>query len=119
MLLDSGHTNIIRLANKENMDATVWAGAGKVQLGIRVGAVNRARYFSKSWNQVVVDIDGQLRHFDLSPGFWKDCPEFRDGSDGHIKAWLSKRRLLDWPNGRPPKVFLERLGGSLFRLLEP
>jgi hypothetical protein len=70
------------------MDATVWAGTGKKQLGIRVGAMNRARYFSTSWQQVVVEMDGQLRHFNLSPGFWKEGPEFRDGPDGPIKAWL-------------------------------
>jgi hypothetical protein len=59
------------------MDASVWAGTDKKQLGIRVGSVNRASYFSKSWRQVVVEMDGQRRFFDLSPGFWKDCPEFQ------------------------------------------
>lgn len=97
------------------MDATVWAGTGKKQLGIRVGATNRTRYFSTSWQQVVVEMDGQLRHFKLNPGFWKDCPEFRDG---HVKAWLSKHGLLEWPKGRPPGVVLEPLGGSLFLLLK-
>lgn len=93
------------------MDATVWAGTGKKQLGIRVGAVNRERYFSKSSSQVTVEIDGQVRHFDLSPGFWKDCPEFREGRDGHISAWLCKHRLFEWPKGHPPSVVLEPLGG--------
>jgi hypothetical protein len=100
------------------MDATVWAGTGKKQLGIRVGAINRERFFSKSWKQVVVEMDGQLRNFNLSPGFWKDCPEFRDGPDGYIKAWLHKHVLLEWPKGHPPHVVLEPLGGSLFRLLK-
>lgn len=100
------------------MDATVWAGTGKKQLGIRVGAANRARYFSESWREVVVDVDGQLRHFDLSSGFWNRCPEFRDGRGGYIKAWLGKHGLSEWPKGRPPRVILEPLGGSLFRLLK-
>lgn len=100
------------------MDATVWAGTGKKQLGIRVGAANRFRYFSPSWSQVLVEMDGQLRYFDLNPGFWKDCPEFRDGRDKHIATWLGKHALLEWPKGCPPHVVLEPLGGSLFRLLK-
>jgi hypothetical protein len=64
------------------MDATVWPGTGKKQPGIRVGATNRARFFSTSWKQVLVEMDGELRHFNLSPGFWKDWPEFRDGPRG-------------------------------------
>jgi len=51
------------------MDATMWAGIGSKQLGIRVSAAHRARYFSASWQQVVVEMDGQFRHFNLSPGF--------------------------------------------------
>jgi hypothetical protein len=100
------------------MDATIWAGTGKKQLGIRVGAANRARFFSKSWDHIIVEIDDQLRHFDLSPGFWNDCPEFRDGPDGFIKAWVGRHGLLEWAKGRPPCVFLEPLGGNLFRLFE-
>jgi len=109
---------ICEVNSAKNMDATVWAGTGKKQLGIRVGAANRARYFSTSWKEVAVEMDGQLRHFGLSPGFWKNCPEFRDGSDGHIKAWLGKHGLLEWPKGHPPHLVLQPLGGSLFRLLK-
>jgi len=100
------------------MDATVWAGTSKKQLGIRVGAANRSRYFSPSWSQIVIEMDGQRRYFDLSPGFWNECPEFRDGREGHIKAWLAIHGLLNWPKGRPPRVVLEPLGGRLFRLLK-
>jgi hypothetical protein len=100
----------------ENMDATVWAGTDKKQLGIRVGVANRTRYFSRAWSHVLVDLDGQIRRFELTPGFWNDCPEFRDGVDEYIKAWLRKHGLLDWPKGRPPRVFLESLGGNRFRL---
>lgn len=100
------------------MDATVWAGTGKRQLGVRVGATNRSRYFSPSWQQIKVEMDGQIRSFNLSPGFWKDCPEFRDGPGAHLKTWLVNHNLLDWPKGRPPRLVLEPLGGNLFRLLK-
>ena len=72
------------------MDASVWDGTDRKQLGIRVGIVNRSRYFSQVWREVVVEMDGQLCHFDLSPGFWKDCPEFRDGREAPIQAWLHR-----------------------------
>ncbi len=100
------------------MDATVWAGTGKKQLGIRVGIVNRSRYFSQVWREVVVEVDGQLCRFDLSPGFWKDCPEFRDGREASIQTWLHRHGLLNWPKGRPPKLTLEPVGGNRFRLLK-
>lgn len=99
------------------MDATIWAGTGKKQLGIRVGAVNRARFFSAVWHEVIVEMDGQLCHFKLTPGFWKDCPEFRDGVDAPIRRWLSRHDLLDWPKGMPPRLTLEPLGGNRFHLL--
>lgn len=100
------------------MDATIWAGSGKKQLGIRVGPANRSRYFNPAWHQVVVEMDGQLRHFNLSPGFWKRCPEFRDGPEAHIKTWLARHSLSDWPKGEPPRLLLEPLGGNHFRLLK-
>jgi hypothetical protein len=100
------------------MHATVWAGTEKKQLGIRVGTGNRSRQFNREWREVVIEIDGRAFSFDLSPGFWKDCPEFRDDRDAPIREWLDRRGLLDWPKGRPPKLTLEPLGGNRFRLVE-
>jgi hypothetical protein len=100
------------------VDATVWAGTGKKQFGIRVGAQNRSLYFSQTWREIVVEMDGQPYHFDLSPGFWKDCPEFRDRGEASIKAWLGRHTLLDWPKGRPPLLTLDPVGGNRFRLFK-
>lgn len=100
------------------MDATIWAGTGKRQFGIRVGYKNRNACFERSWTYIVVEIDGERCHFKLTDGFWHDCPEFRDGREGHIRAWLTKHGLLDWPKGQPPRVVLEELGGYFFRLLK-
>jgi hypothetical protein len=105
-------------SDRKNVDATVWAGTDKKQFGIRVGVQNRALYFSQAWRDVVVEMDGQLYHFDLSPGFWQDCPEFRDGREASIKAWLGRHALLDWPKGRPPTLMLDPVGGNRFRLLK-
>lgn len=98
------------------MDVTVWASSERRQLGVRVGAVNRSRYFSPSWRHILVEMDGQLHQFNLTPGFWNHCPEFRDGHEAHIKTWLGRHGLLDWTKGRPPRLVLYPLDGNHFRL---
>lgn len=98
------------------MDATVWASSGKRQLGVRVGPANRSRYFSPQWKHILVELDGELRQFNLTPIFWNHCPEFRDSSEAYIKMWLSQRGLLDWPKGRTPRLVLQPLDGNRFRL---
>lgn len=98
------------------MDATVWAGSNRKQLGVRVGAANRARYFSPSWRHILVEMDGQLRQFKITDGFWDRCPEVRDGREAYIKIWLGQHGLLDWPKGRPPHLILEPVEGNRFRL---
>ena len=98
------------------MDATVWASKHRKQLGVRVGAANRVLYFDRSWESVVVEIDGIPYQFKLTSGFWRKCPEFRDDTRGVIKAWLRCHRLLDWAIGHPPKLVLHPLGGNRFRL---
>ena len=92
------------------MKATGWKGE---TLGVRVGAKNAAKYFSKDWDSIHIEIDGNVRSFPLRPAFWKDCPEFRGAA---IREWLMKRGLAPWPKGSPPKLELTPLGGPLFRL---
>jgi len=100
------------------MDATVWARSQKKQLGIRVGSANRARYFSITWNHILVEMDGELRQFKITDGFWNCCPEFRDGHEAHLKTWLKQHGLIDWPKGKPPHVLLEPVEDNRFRLSE-
>lgn len=100
------------------MDVTIWAGTGKRQFGVRVGVANRSRFFSPIWRQITVEMGSQSYSFQLSAGFWKDCPEFRDGKEAHLQKWLGSHDLLHWPKGRPPQLVLEPLGGNLFRLLK-
>jgi hypothetical protein len=92
------------------MRATGWKGK---PLGVRVGAKNATEFFSKDWNSVRIEIEGQVRSFPLRAAFWKSCPEFRGAA---IQEWLVRSGLAPWPQGSPPKLELTPLGGPLFRL---
>jgi len=98
------------------MLATAWNNGGN-QYGIRVGKVNRDRYFNRGWNLIEVDIEGKLYQFVLTSGFWRNCPEFRDSGQPIIQEWLTKHKILTWPKGEPPQVQLISLGNGKFRLL--
>jgi len=93
------------------MDVTGWKAP---TLGVRVGASNRAKYFSKDWEFVEVELDGVFHSITVSPGFWRKCPELRGSA---IQTWLVKHGHAPWPKGKPPKLELIRLGGNRFRLL--
>jgi hypothetical protein len=93
------------------MKVTGWKGTGT--LGVRVGAKNASEYFSKHWGSVHINVDGQIRTFELREAFWKTCPELRGGI---IQKWLLENSLAPWPKGKPPVLELFPLGGQLFRL---
>lgn len=100
------------------MDATVWRGGGQSggvysTYGVRVGAANRDRYFSPSWNEVEIEINGSYHRLPITPGFWNKCPEIRGSA---IKEWLRGLNLLRWPKGSPPELDLLPLDGRRFRL---
>lgn len=92
------------------MTAKGWKGG---TYGVRVGKSNAAEYFSKDWDNIDVEIDGQLHNFALSKTFWTTCPEFRGDA---IKRWLLKHKLADWKPRHPPKLVVTPLGEKRFRL---
>lgn len=98
------------------MDVTAWS-SGSGTYGVRVGKENRARHFKSTWNRIEVEIDGRVYAFALTPGFWKQCPEFRDSEDMAIRGWLQRHYTIDWPTGRPPRFQLFPLDGACFRLV--
>jgi hypothetical protein len=97
------------------MKVTTWHGSGIY--GIRVGSVNRDRYFNCSWVEIKVEMDGQCHTFQLTNGFWHKCPEFRDRVGSPIKSWLQKHRTLNWPPRQTPKMKLIPLSRNNFRLV--
>ena len=97
------------------MDVSAWNN-GANTFGIRVGASNRNRYFARSWSAIEVEIDGEVHSFELTGGFWKHCPEFRDRGTPVIREWLKRYHGLDWPRGQPPHFHLKQVSGNRFRL---
>src|SRR5438128_1051802 len=98
------------------MQASAW-NDGANTYGIRVGMSNRDRYFDPTWKVIEVEIDGRSHQFALTPGFWNQCPEFRDRGSTVIREWLRLHHTLDWPSGNPPQFELVSLGSNRFRLV--
>jgi hypothetical protein len=99
------------------MEARAWRGGNDKTYGIRVGVSNRDRFFDRSWTEIEVEIDSKTHRFNLTPGFWRDCPEFRDRGTPILREWLRTHRTLDWEKGHPPSVSLIPAGANRFRLL--
>lgn len=102
--------------DENHMNASAWSSGGGT-FGIRVGVRNRDRFFSPSWGQIEVELDGEPHTFTLTPGFWRSCPEFRDSGARAIRNWLQRHHTLSWPAGEPPRFQLLPLGGRRFRVV--
>lgn len=97
------------------MEVTAWSN-GQSTYGVRVGTHSRAQYFAGRPERIEVSIDGQNHEFELTSGFWKKCPEFRDAGGTAIRDWLNQHHTTSWPKGQPPRFELYALGGDRFRL---
>ena len=75
------------------MEARAWFGGRKRggrdprkgAFGIRVGKANRQQYFDPCWTTIEVEMDGRVEVFQLTSGFWRSCPEFRDSGSLRIQ----------------------------------
>jgi hypothetical protein len=87
-------------------------GAG---YGLKVSQLDRDRHFRHEWTGVTLALEGRGRPIEvgLSPSFWRGCSELRSAEIGR---WLMANRLAPWPKGVPPRVRVEPLGGSEFRI---
>jgi hypothetical protein len=94
------------------MTVKAWSNGGGAY-GISVGKSNRDAFFNPSWRRIEVEMDGTLHTFELTPGFWNNCPEFRGSV---IKEWLRRNHQLSWSKGNPPQFNLEVIGERRFRL---
>jgi hypothetical protein len=98
------------------MIVSAWSNGNGRTYGIRVGADNRQRFFNPAWEWIEVDIDGKPYKFQLTPGFWNHCPEFRDSGVTVIQDWISRNYKIPWEKGSPPQFALEIVGGNRFQL---
>jgi hypothetical protein len=64
------------------MTATGWKGE---TYGVRVGRSNAAKFFSRDWKTIELELGGEFQRFCLSKTFWTTCPEFRGIA---LNRWL-------------------------------
>ena len=96
------------------MNVTTWRSGS--QFGIRVGKANRDQFFVNTWSHIEVEMGGQVTRFALTPGFWHECPEFRDRGHPAIRNWLQQYKSLKWARGEPPRMSLVPISSNSFRL---
>ena len=84
-----------------------------VAIGVRVGRENVQRFFDKDWDVVLIEIEGDTIPVKITKTFWTTCPELRSPA---IRAWMKKKDLVPWPEGKPPEMSLTPLDGNRFRL---
>jgi hypothetical protein len=96
------------------MRVGAWSNGGGT-FGLRIGTGNRDRFFDPAWDEIQLEIEGQVHSIAITAGFWKHCPEVRDPK---IREWLRSKGALEWPSGKPPKFELTHVDGNRFRLEE-
>jgi hypothetical protein len=80
--------------------------------GIRVG--KRNRYLFENITEFELSIEGNNSfNVSLSPGFWRNCPEFRNSNIG---KWMHENNFAPWSKGDNPKFTLTKISGEKFRL---
>lgn len=90
-------------------------GAG---YGIRISSEDRDINFSREWNHVVIELEGEEETVtvSISPSFWKKCPELRSAKIG---KWMIKNDFRRWPPNNPPTFELKPIREQRFRLVVP
>lgn len=81
--------------------------------GIRVRLGDRDT-FGRDWKSIEVEVAGGWHRFNLTEGFWKGCPEFRDNNQRVLRQWIQQ---FSWIKGKPPRFGLAAVGPRRFRLL--
>jgi hypothetical protein len=82
-------------------------------IGLRVGANNVRRYFSKRIPSIELHLDHLLIQCGLSPDFWQGEPEIRDPRLG---AWLQSKNFQGSPHQTPVPLAMIPAGENSFRL---
>ena len=81
--------------------------------GIRIPIEVYRALFRKSWDHVVLLIDGNEFEVPISPSFWNKCHELRSKSIGQ---WLIKHGRNKWPSMTPPRITVTYQGNNRFKL---
>ncbi|MCU0304466.1 MAG: hypothetical protein MUC56_10455 [Thermoanaerobaculales bacterium] len=83
--------------------------------GVRVSEGEVSLWFRPEWSEVRLHLPDRrsVVEVPLTESFWHGSPELRST---HIRDFLLRHGLVDWPKNRPPRFELEPLGGGDFRL---
>ncbi|QDU23306.1 hypothetical protein [Urbifossiella limnaea] len=85
--------------------------------GLRLRFEDRDRVFGRRRPKAVFLLLGNASYrIPLLPGFWNECPEFRDNAEQPTRRLLGLLNLLCWKKRKPPKFELVHLGKDRFRL---
>ena len=89
----------------DKMTCTIWSGN---MPGISIGVSKRDKHFSKIFENVEIEIEGQPCIVELRKTFWNTCPEIRVARSrtgfNLLSNWIRKHSLL------PPKTSLKEKG---------
>lgn len=88
---------------------------GHSTYGVRILGRDLSLWFRPEWDRVRLHLPDQQEPVDvaLTESFWHGSPELRSP---HIKEFLLRHGLVDWPRKEPPRFELEAVGGGVFRL---
>lgn len=86
---------------------------GRGVTGLRIGARNVKRYFTKSVPTVDLDLDHVQIQCELRQDFWADQPQI---ADPRLCAWLTAKNSGWKADGRRVVLLMEPSGTNSFRL---
>jgi hypothetical protein len=80
--------------------------------GLEFAASDRDRFFDRSWEHIVVELDGsETVKVTLSDSFWRRCPEIHSAGIGR---WLQDVGAAPWPKGNRPGIAVTPIEGNRF-----
>ena len=89
-------------------------GAG---YGLKVDALDRNRYFSRSWQTIILELPGQTDPIEINvakASFWNNT--CRELISREIGKWLLDHGYAPWERGQPPKFHRDKVGERRFKL---
>lgn len=71
----------------------------------------------RSLKTVVLElVGGATIDVEMTPGFWKNCPELRHTEIGR---WFGQLGLQEWQKGKPHRFTMSALAPGRFRVTYP
>ncbi len=101
------------------MEVTAWNNGahhpGGGGYGITVRTRDIDRYFSRDWESVILELEGQAEPAVANVkklSFWNhQCPHL---IKKEIGIWLRNNKKAPWGKGKPPEMEMESIDGNRF-----